>query len=141
MSGIVLFDGVCNLCTGSVQFILPRDPGGYFHFASIQSPAAQAILKRFPTTALLSDSVIVIEGDQMYTRSDAALQIARHLKGAWSSAYVLRFVPKGIRDWIYDWFAAHRYQIFGQREYCLVNSPGAQERFLENQATLQEATT
>jgi predicted DCC family thiol-disulfide oxidoreductase YuxK len=131
VSAIVLFDGVCNLCTWAVQFILPRDRAGYFQFASLQSPIGKHLSEKYSAAAPIPDSVILIENDHMYTNSDAVLRIARHLDGFWSLAYALRFVPRGLRDWAYTWIAAHRYQIFGVRDVCLINVPYAQERFLE----------
>ncbi len=127
---IILFDGVCNLCAWTVQFILPRDPRGYFQFASLQSPFGQQLLKKYRVTPIVPDSVVLIENDQMFVKSEAALRIARHLNGLWSLACVFQIVPLSLRDWAYDWVAAHRYQMFGQRNTCLVNFPNAQERFL-----------
>lgn len=127
---VVLFDGVCNLCAWTVQFILPRDPNGYFQFASLQSALGQQLLKKYQVTARVADSVVLIENDQMYLKSDATLRIARHLNGAWSLARVFQIVPRSLRDGVYAWIAAHRYQMFGQRNTCLVNFPNAQERFL-----------
>lgn len=139
MSAIVLFDGVCNLCTWAVQFILPRDSAGYFQFASLQSPVGKQLTEKFAAVDPIPDSVLLIEDGQLYTNSDAALHIARHLDGFWSLAYVLRFVPRGLRDWAYKWLASHRYQIFGRREMCLVSVPNARERFLDALPTAAES--
>jgi predicted DCC family thiol-disulfide oxidoreductase YuxK len=129
---IILFDGICNLCTWSVQFVLPRDPYGYFQFASLQSPFGQSVLKNYQRGGMLPDSVVLIEDSQMYFKSDAALRIARNLSGLWSLARILQIVPRALRDWAYDWIAAHRYKIFGTRDSCLVNFPNAEERFLDS---------
>lgn len=135
MSGIVLFDGVCNLCTLAVQFVLPRDSAGYFQFASLQSSVGKQLVGKYSAIGRVPDSVILIEDDRLYTNSDAALRIARRLDGFWSLAYILRIVPRGLRDLVYGWVAAHRYRIFGVRDACLINVPNAQERFLENLPT------
>jgi predicted DCC family thiol-disulfide oxidoreductase YuxK len=127
---VVLFDGVCNLCNGAVQFIIARDPAGLFQFASLQSPAGAALAGRHGIDAAALDSVILIEAGRAYQRSDAALRIAAQLHGWWSWLRWLRLVPRPLRDWIYDGVARHRYRIFGRREECLLMLPGWQERFL-----------
>jgi len=126
---VVLFDGVCNLCNGAVNFILDRDPGAYFRFASLQSDAAQALLAehRLPPTYL--KSIVVVEGGRIYTNSDAVLQIARQIKG-WSWAYGLRWVPRFIRDPLYHWVARNRYRWFGTSDACRLPTPDLQARFL-----------
>lgn len=128
---IILFDGVWNLCTWTVQFIALRDPRGYFQFASLQSSVAQELVKKYHIDGLNADSVVVIEDRHAYLRSDAALHIARQLNGGWSLAWSLRFLPGSLRDFAYDWIAAHRYQLFGRRDRCLISIPNAQERFLD----------
>ncbi|HEX2091883.1 MAG TPA: thiol-disulfide oxidoreductase DCC family protein [Longimicrobiaceae bacterium] len=129
--GVVLFDGVCNLCNHSVQFILQHDPHGHFRFASLQSPAGQRLLREhgFPPGEL--GSVILVEGGHAYTRSDAALRIARRLSGAWPALAGLRVVPRFVRDRVYDWVAAHRYRWFGKREACMLPTPALRARFLD----------
>ena len=127
---VVLFDGVCNLCNGAVQFIIERDPAGLFQFASLQSPAGAALAERHSIDATALDSVILVEAGRAYQRSDAALRIAAQLHGWWSWLRWLRLVPRPLRDWVYDWVARHRYRIFGRREACLLMLPGWQERFL-----------
>src|SRR5262245_44838144 len=97
-TAVVLFDGVCNLCTGSVQFILKRDPKAYFRFASLQSPAGQRLLNAYVLPAQSLESVILIEDQRLYKRSDAALRIARHLSGLWPLLTLLLFIPRPIRD-------------------------------------------
>lgn len=131
---VVLFDGVCNLCTWTVQFIVPRDPDGYFQFASLQSPIGQQLLERHKASTTALDSVALIQDGQMYFKSDAALRMARQLGGIWPLAWVIHYVPRALRDWAYDWMAAHRYQFFGRRDVCLINIPSNTERFLENPA-------
>ncbi|MFL6196629.1 MAG: thiol-disulfide oxidoreductase DCC family protein [Thermoanaerobaculia bacterium] len=127
---IVLFDGVCNLCSTSVQFILRRDPAGRFRFASLQSPAGQELQARFGMDPAALDSVILVEGDRWYKESDAALRIARGLKGAWKLLTVLRLIPRPLRDAAYRLIARNRYRWFGKTEVCWLPTPELRGRFL-----------
>jgi predicted DCC family thiol-disulfide oxidoreductase YuxK len=137
---IILFDGVCNLCNGFVNFVMDRDPDEVFRFAALQSQAAKTRLQvhgvTFDSDAqnTLLQSVILIENDQVYRRSTAALRIARHLAPPWPLLYGLIAVPAPIRDAIYDWIAAHRYAWFGQRDQCRVPTPDVRDRFLDDEA-------
>lgn len=133
---VILFDGVCNLCNGFVNFVIDRDPDGYFAFAALQSEAAQALLAeeaRRPvrTGAGILQSVVLVEDGRHYRKSTAALRIARQLKGPWSLLGLLLAVPAPLRDAAYDWVAARRYAWFGQRDRCRVPTPELQERFLD----------
>ena len=126
----VLFDGVCNLCNGSVRFIIANDPAGHFRFASLESPQAAAALARVGWSAKGLDSIVLIDGDRVYRRSDAALRIAAELRAPWGLARALLAIPAEIRDGIYDWVAKHRYEVFGRRELCALPDPGLADRFL-----------
>lgn len=126
----VLFDGVCNFCNGWVKFIIQRDPNQYFRFASLQSDAAASLLKERQLEVSLH-SIVLLEGDQHFTESTAVLRICKHLKGLWKYCYLLRFVPKPIRDGCYRWFARNRYRFFGKQESCLLPTPELRKRFLE----------
>ncbi len=127
---IVLFDGVCNLCSGAVQFIIRRDPEGRFRFASLQSPLGEELLARFGIDPGLLDSVILVEGDRWSKESDAALRVARGLGGAWKALAVLRVIPRPIRDAVYRLIARNRYRWFGKKESCWLPTPELRERFL-----------
>lgn len=127
---IVLFDGVCNLCSGSVQFILRRDPAGAFRFASLQSDLGQRLLTERGLDPKALDSVVVVDGDRFYRESDAALRIARDLKGAWKALTVFRVIPRPIRDWAYRLIARNRYSWFGKAETCWLPTPELRGRFL-----------
>jgi predicted DCC family thiol-disulfide oxidoreductase YuxK len=127
---IVLFDGVCNLCNGSVTFIIEHDPGGRFHFASLQSEAAQALGEEYGFDPSELDTIVLIENGRVYTKSDAAVRIARRLRGParrWAAA---RHLPRPLRDSLYDLVARNRYRWFGQRQECMVPTPELQSRFL-----------
>ena len=125
---IVLFDGVCNLCHSSVQFIIRHDPAGHFHFAALQSDFAREQLKRFQVAGHL-DSIVLIEDGGLYTRSTAALRVARHLKG-WSWLYLFRWVPPFLRDGVYDLVARNRYRLFGRQHECMLPTPELRARFI-----------
>jgi predicted DCC family thiol-disulfide oxidoreductase YuxK len=127
---VVLFDGVCNFCDASVNFILDHDARGRFEFAALQSPAGVRLLAQAGRSPGLS-TMVLIEGDRVYTQSTAALRIARLLDGAWRLLYALIVVPKPLRDWAYRAFAVNRYRLFGQLEACRVPTPELRARFLE----------
>jgi len=129
---VVLFDGVCNLCNSTVQFIIQHDPDGQFRFASQQSGAGQKLLAQqgIPASNALADSVVVIEGSRVWLESDAALHILYRLGGIWSFAYIFRWLPKPFRDGLYRWVARNRYRIFGRRKVCMVPTPELRGRFL-----------
>lgn len=127
---IVLFDGVCNLCNGVIQFLLRRDPGAVFRFAALQSPAAQERIEEIELPGDPLSSIVVLEDGQLYTRSDAVIVIARHLPGAWRSFTLLRLVPRPLRDWAYRLVARNRYRVWGRREECMVPTPEIMDRFL-----------
>jgi predicted DCC family thiol-disulfide oxidoreductase YuxK len=128
---IVLFDGVCNLCSGSVQFLLRRDPGGRFRFASLQSQVGEELLAKLGIDRRVVDSVILVEGDRWYKESDAALGIARQLPGAWKLLTAFRLIPRPLRDAAYRLIARNRYRWFGRTEACWLPTPELRERFLD----------
>ena len=130
MSAIVLFDGECNFCNGSVRFILERDPGGRFQFAPLQSDTGRR-LRAEHGVAENVDSIVLIEDGQVSTYSTAALRIARGLRGPASWLYALIAVPRFLRDPAYRLFAKVRYRIFGKRDHCMVPTSELRERFLE----------
>ncbi|WP_188456280.1 thiol-disulfide oxidoreductase DCC family protein [Virgibacillus oceani] len=129
MSRIILFDGECNFCDKSVQFIIKRDPKGNFKFASLQSDVGNDLLKRFDTPRDL-DSFILIENNQCYSKSSAALRVCKHLKGFWKFLYIFMIVPRPIRDFCYEIVARNRYKWFGSKESCMLPSPEERNRFL-----------
>jgi predicted DCC family thiol-disulfide oxidoreductase YuxK len=128
---LILFDGVCNLCNGFVGFIVDRDPAGFFHFASLQSDYGRAALENHSLPSGALDSVVLVQGGRVHVRSDAVLRIARHLGGGWPLLAAFRIVPRPIRDFVYDWVAANRYQWFGRQEACMLPTPELLGRFLD----------
>src|SRR5580765_1181054 len=117
MSSIVLFDGVCNFCNDSVNFIIRHDRADRFKFATLQSDIGQELRTKFNIDESV-DSIVLIENDQAFTHSTAGLRLAKNLGGIWSIGYVFIIVPAVIRDWFYKLFAKYRYLNFGKREVC-----------------------
>lgn len=127
---VVLFDGVCNLCNGSVQFILKRDPQARFRFASLQSDAGRSLLQEHGLDPEALSSVVVIDGGQAWRESSAALRIARYLPGGWKLLRIFTLVPRPLRDAVYRWIARNRYRWFGKMETCWLPTPELKGRFL-----------
>lgn len=137
MSGanpVVLFDGVCNLCNGSVNFLLDRDHRETFRFASLQSDAGQRLLAEHGLPADDFDSFVLVEEGRAYTRSTAALRVARRLGFPWRLASLLLVIPAFLRDPFYDLVAKNRYRWFGKEETCRVPTPELRARFLPDEA-------
>ncbi|HEX6125157.1 MAG TPA: thiol-disulfide oxidoreductase DCC family protein [Pyrinomonadaceae bacterium] len=142
MGAVVLFDGVCNFCDASVNFVIDHDREGYFKFAPLQSEAGLKLAAEYglrSETAAKNaagddlipiDSVILIEDGKAYTHSTAALRIARRLGAPWSWFYVLIVIPAPVRDYLYRLFAKYRYRFFGRKDECMLPSPEVRARFL-----------
>ncbi|MEH7545993.1 MULTISPECIES: thiol-disulfide oxidoreductase DCC family protein [Bacillaceae] len=130
MERIILFDGECNLCNSSVQFILKRDPKGIFTFTSLQGMTGQEILIKHGLE-LNINSFVLMEGDKLYLKSEAALRVCKQLNGLWPLFTFLLAVPPFVRDFVYNLVAANRYKWFGKRKTCLLPSPKWKSRFLE----------
>ncbi|QOI97778.1 MAG: thiol-disulfide oxidoreductase DCC family protein [Flammeovirgaceae bacterium] len=130
-TSVVLFDGVCNLCSGAVQFILKRDPEGTFRFASLQSEISKQLLANRGFEFSELNTLVLIKDQKIFTKSDAALEIARNLTGLWPLCYVFKIIPRVIRNPVYDWIARNRYRWFGKRETCWLPSVKWKDRFLD----------
>ncbi len=128
---IILFDGVCNLCNRSVQYVIRHDAEKKFHFASLQSDAGQQLLKQYHLPADNFNSFVLIQDAKAYTRSTAALRVAKQLKGITKLLYGFIIVPRFLRDAIYNLIANNRYKWFGERESCMLPTPDLQSRFLK----------
>jgi predicted DCC family thiol-disulfide oxidoreductase YuxK len=127
---VILFDGVCNLCNNSVQFVISHDPEGRFRFAALQSASGQSLLRERHLDPETFTSIVLIMNGRVYQRSRAALEIARRLSGLWPLIYAFIIVPPFVRDWVYDWIAANRYKWFGKRNECMIPTPELRSRFL-----------
>jgi predicted DCC family thiol-disulfide oxidoreductase YuxK len=128
--GIVLFDGTCGFCEGSVRFIARRDPAGYFRFAPSQWPQAQAALAEHGLTREAARSMVLIEGGHVYLRSTASLRIAAHLTAPWRWARVLLWVPAPLRDAVYGVVAAIRHRLARPSNACTLPPPELRGRLL-----------
>lgn len=128
---VLLFDGVCNLCSGAVRFIIPRDPRRKFRFASLQSAAGERLLTEHGIDRRVLDSIILIEDGRWHAESDAVLRIARLLGGPWRLAGVFRLIPRPLRNRLYRLVARNRYRWFGRKEVCWLPTPELRARFLE----------
>ena len=128
---IILFDGICNLCNQSVQFVIEHDDKNQFQFASLQSDFGQNFLKENNLDASKFDSVVFIEDDKFYTKSSAALKISKYLDGITSWLTIFMIVPKPLRDMVYSFIAKNRYRWFGKQESCRLPTPELKAKFLE----------
>ncbi|WP_417443788.1 thiol-disulfide oxidoreductase DCC family protein [Joostella sp.] len=130
---IILFDGVCNLCNSSVQFVIKRDKKDIFRFASLQSEVGQRMLKERSIDSAQTDSIVLIEPNvAYYTRSSAAIEIAKEIGGLWSLLSVFNYIlPESIRDSIYNFIAKNRYKWFGKKENCPLPTNEQKKKFIE----------
>jgi predicted DCC family thiol-disulfide oxidoreductase YuxK len=131
----ILFDGVCNFCNASINFIIDRDSKGIFKFAALQSEVGQELLKKFSlktndSESRTFDSIVALEGDKVYQKSDAALEIARKIDGIWKVFYIFKIIPAFLRNSVYDLIARNRYRIFGRADACRIPTPELKARFL-----------
>ncbi|MFL6466639.1 MAG: thiol-disulfide oxidoreductase DCC family protein [Pyrinomonadaceae bacterium] len=130
MAALVLFDGVCNFCNGAVNFVIERDNTGYFKFAPLQSEIGEEMCEKYGIDKLKTDSIVLIEDEQAYIHSKAALRIARRLSGLWPLFYGFIIIPRPIRDLAYKLFAKYRYRLFGRQDACMIPTPDVRARFL-----------
>lgn len=127
---VLLFDGVCTLCNGFVNFLIDHDPRARIQVGALQSDEARHYLDAFGLDPHALDSVVLIEKGRVYRKSTAALRVARHLSPPWSFAVVLLAIPRPLRDRIYDVVANYRYEWFGTRDSCRMPTPELKQRFL-----------
>jgi len=126
---LILYDGVCALCNGFVNFVLPRDSEGKVRFATLQGKWGRAVVQRNAELAAV-DSIILVTPSGAYVRSTAVLEIARYLGGLWTLLLVGYALPRALRDWIYDAVARRRYQTFGKYDACPIPPVDVRHRFL-----------
>jgi predicted DCC family thiol-disulfide oxidoreductase YuxK len=132
---VLLYDGRCRFCDGTVQFILRHDRDGSMQFAALDSAFGRDLVQRLPTLAGV-DSLILLETTdknrtRVRVRSDAAIAVARYLGWPWRALAVIHAVPRPVRDWLYDAFARSRYRLFGRRDACRIPDAAQRARFLE----------
>lgn len=128
--GIVLFDGVCNLCNSSVQTVIKYDKKDYFRFAPLQSETGQKLLQQAHLPADFLGTFVYFENGKHYLRSTAALKLSKHLSGLWPLFYVLIVIPAPIRDVFYNLVANNRYKLFGKQEACMIPTPDLMKKFI-----------
>ncbi|KYG81894.1 putative DCC family thiol-disulfide oxidoreductase YuxK [Roseivirga ehrenbergii] len=127
---ILLFDGVCNLCNSSVNFIIDRDPKKHFKFAALQSDFGQSKLKELGFNQEEFDSLVLLSNGKVYRKSSAALRIAKKLNGLWPLLYIFILIPPFIRHGIYDIIGKNRYKWFGKQDSCRMPTPELKQRFI-----------
>ncbi|WP_134704297.1 thiol-disulfide oxidoreductase DCC family protein [Ammoniphilus sp. YIM 78166] len=132
MGPLILFDGICNFCNSSVNFIIRHDTKKKFKFAPLQSEIGQQYLAAFSLDSKL-DSLILIDEGRCYIESDAVLRISKHLDGLYKALYIFIYIPKSWRNFLYRSFARRRYQLFGKQEYCMFPTPEIKERFIHSE--------
>ncbi|MDN3586932.1 DCC1-like thiol-disulfide oxidoreductase family protein [Pedobacter aquatilis] len=128
---VIFFDGVCNLCNASVQFVIKRDKHKHFQFTALQGKFAEEILPQSVFNSNQINSILLLEGGMIYQKSSAALRIAKKLNGFWPLIYGFIIVPRFIRDWVYDIIAKNRYKWWGKQESCWVPIPALKSRFYD----------
>ena len=131
MSDIVIFDGVCNLCVRSVKFIINHEADQSVRFTPLQSPAGARLLREFGFDPEDAKSFVLVADGKPYVKSDAAIRVARHLRGGWRLLGAIKIIPRPIRNWTYDVIARNRYRWFGRSEACMVPTPELLSRFVE----------
>jgi len=130
LNNIIVFDGLCNLCNRAVDFIIQHDGKGIFCFASVHTATGRDLLSLHRIDPKNIDTFLLIANDRAYTKSDAALAIAKQLQRPWPLLKVFGYVPAGLRNAIYDFIARHRYRWFGKRQHCRVATGEVSERFV-----------
>ena len=131
---VILFDGVCNLCNGIVQFIIRRDKFNHFHFASLQSSFGEEVTKHFKLPAPQYETIVLYDRDMVYFKSDAVIRVLTQLPGAWKLSAAFKIVPKFIRDYLYDRIAKSRYRVFGKRDHCMIPTAEQKEKFVDEKS-------
>lgn len=128
---VILFDGICSLCNSSVQMVIRHDSNNLFHYASLQGNYGTALREQLGINQTTPESILLVEEDQILDKSDAVLRIAYLLGGAFRLLYFFKILPKGLRDYVYNFFARNRYKWFGKEENCMIPTPDIKKKFLE----------
>jgi predicted DCC family thiol-disulfide oxidoreductase YuxK len=131
---IVLFDGVCNLCNSSVQFVVKRDKKAQLHYASLQSKVGQDLLAKYKIDTKNVDSIVFVSNGKAYIESTAALKIAGFLQFPYNLLQVFIVIPTFIRNLVYRWIARNRYRWFGKEEVCMMPDASISARFLDTKS-------
>jgi len=129
---LVIFDGACNLCVGSVKFILRHEREPALHFASLQSATGTRLVRELGFDPEDAKTFVLVVGGRAYVRSDAAIHLARFLQWPWRLLATVRLIPRSVRDWGYDRVAANRHRLFVRTDVCMVPTPQIQATFVQD---------
>jgi predicted DCC family thiol-disulfide oxidoreductase YuxK len=129
-SSVVLFDGVCNLCNGAVQFVIKRDKKDHFKFASLQSDFGQKVLEDNAYSQSEFSSFLLLEDGKLYQKSDAAIRLFSTFSGLWFMVKLFYLIPRFLRDFIYDFIAKRRYKWFGKKHSCMLPEGDVRHKFI-----------
>lgn len=132
MADVIIFDGVCNLCARSVQFILAHESEPRLKFVALQSPAGARMMRELGFSPGDAKTFVLVAEGRPFVRSDAAIRVAAYLRGAWKALGLIGALPRPIRDWGYDVVANNRYRWFGRKESCMVPTPALRARFIQD---------
>lgn len=127
---IIFFDGVCNLCNASIDFVIQRDKDNKYLVGALQDEVSKKILSQFSVDKNYLDSIVLLEANQIFYKSTAALKIAKNLSGLWPLLYPLIFLPVGFRDYFYNWIGKNRYKWYGKKSTCRLPTKEEQDKFL-----------
>lgn len=127
---IILFDGVCNLCNSSINFVIKHDTKNLFKFAALQSEVGQQLISKFNIDTSKTDSIILLDNDKAFVKSTAALRIAKYLNRGYPLLYGFIIVPVFLRNWVYDYIAKNRYKWYGKKDSCMIPTPELKSKFL-----------
>ena len=127
---IILFDGMCVLCSGFIRCVLKLDKKDIFRFGLLQSENVRQLLQRYESNISRLTTIVLLEGERITVESDAVLRIARNLGGAWSLICLFIIIPKFLRDGVYRIISKHRYRLFGKRDVCMIPSPEILDKFI-----------
>lgn len=130
-NSVILFDGICNLCNSSINFVIDRDKNRHFRYGALQSDAGQILLQKHNLSTSDFDTIVLIENDNVYHRSTAALRIAKKLNFPWPLLYIFIIIPPFIRNAIYNLIAKNRYRWFGKQNDCRIPTPELKALFIE----------
>lgn len=128
---LILFDGVCNLCNGAVDWIIKRDRYNLFRFASLQSDFGKQVIEQYQLRGQYLDTIVLLDDGSMYLRADAVLRILKYLGGVYGLLYIFNVLPSAILNFFYNIVAQYRYRWFGKREICRVPDAAEKEKFIE----------
>lgn len=129
---LILFDGVCNLCNNSVQYVIKRDQKNTYLFAPLQSKVGQQIIEQFQIDTVKTDSILLYTNGKLYSKSTAALKVAAKLGFPTNILSMFIIIPAFIRNWVYDFIAKNRYKWYGKKEACMIPTPELKSKFIDN---------